>query len=177
MNPLTERRTVLKRIKYAVMAVLVALGMVVLSAPSAQANTVSGTTCNGTGSVFRWKTNFYFDSGAVYEPTCISDASGVRLIWQADGNLVIYSGAHSGGTALWASHTTGHNAVLALQTDGNIVVYDGNNLNRALWSLGAGGHATGNTYQFDIHTLYYMTEKIYTGPPNQGPIIRQVRYR
>lgn len=53
-----------------------------------------------------------------------------RLIMQADGNLVLYSG---NGVALWSSQTDGNpGARIVLQTDGNVVIYTVGNV--ALWS-------------------------------------------
>lgn len=45
-----------------------------------------------------------------------------RLLYQLDGNLVLY---RNGGGALWASNTPGTTVGRAImQTDGNLVVYD-----------------------------------------------------
>ncbi|OGH57150.1 MAG: hypothetical protein A3I06_06300 [Candidatus Lindowbacteria bacterium RIFCSPLOWO2_02_FULL_62_12] len=88
-----------------------------------------------------------------------------KLIYQSDGNLVLYQG----GSALWSSSTAGHpGGKTIMQTDGNLVVYnasggavfasgtrgsylmvqnDGNAVifdasGSALWSTGTGGHPT-----------------------------------
>lgn len=63
---------------------------------------------------------------------------GLVLAMQADGNLVLYSGA----TPLWYTGTAGQNcgtgACLAtFQNDGNLVVYNGST---ALWNSQTGGH-------------------------------------
>jgi hypothetical protein len=47
-----------------------------------------------------------------------------QLIYQTDGNLVIYRG----GAAVWHSHTNGQSAgYCIMQTDGNLVIYNGAN--------------------------------------------------
>ena len=52
----------------------------------------------------------------------ISPNYGYQLIYQTDGNLVLYRGD---GTALWGSGTSGHTPGRAeMQTDGNFVIYD-----------------------------------------------------
>ena len=57
---------------------------------------------------------------------------GGRLSMQSDGNLVSYDSA---GKALWASNTSGKaGAVLAVQDDGNVVVYASAGCT-ALWSI------------------------------------------
>lgn len=48
-----------------------------------------------------------------------------RLVWQSDGNLVLYGAAHTGGNAIWSSNTYGKSAArLVLQADGNAVIYN-----------------------------------------------------
>jgi hypothetical protein len=60
----------------------------------------------------------------------------VKLVMQADGNLVLYT---SDGHALWASNTWDTPANHAImQGDGNFVVYDGNG--KAYWSTGTWGN-------------------------------------
>lgn len=147
----------------------------VVAAP-ASANTVSGTTCNGVNSIYRWATNYQWKSGLSYSPTCLTDPAGVRMVWQADGNLVIYDGQHSGGIALWASNTTGQNAYFDLQTDGNMVIRRGSD-GAAIWNFGTGGHGGhGFTFQFDIHTLFTMTELYGFPATNQWYQSKQYRY-
>ncbi len=57
------------------------------------------------------------------------------LVFQSDGNLVVYNTA---GTAIWSSQTQNKGAkIAAMQVDGNFVIYDGNN--KALWSTNTAG--------------------------------------
>jgi hypothetical protein len=59
-----------------------------------------------------------------------------QLVYQADGNLVVY---RTGGGATWASNTGGTSAgVCVLQRDGNLVVYDAARVPR--WASGTNGH-------------------------------------
>lgn len=56
------------------------------------------------------------------------------LVWQGDGNLVLYT---MGGTPIWASRTGGKRGKsLAFQADGNLVVYGASG---ALWASGTVG--------------------------------------
>jgi hypothetical protein len=58
----------------------------------------------------------------------------VKLVFQGDGNLVLYEGSR----ALWNTGTTNRGAHLAaMQTDGNLVVY---RPGQALWDSGTWGH-------------------------------------
>lgn len=51
-----------------------------------------------------------------------------KLIYQADGNLVIYKGSR----AIWASQTNGKPSThLSFQADGNLVIY---NYDQTVWS-------------------------------------------
>jgi murein DD-endopeptidase MepM/ murein hydrolase activator NlpD len=57
---------------------------------------------------------------------------GAHTVMQADGNLVVYSGA----TGVWSTHTNGWTgARLSLQDDGNLVIYSGST---AVWDRHAG---------------------------------------
>lgn len=56
------------------------------------------------------------------------------IVFQADGNLVVYTKA---GVAVWHTHTYGMDAKTAvMQTDGNFVIY--NSAGVALWNTGTG---------------------------------------
>lgn len=68
------------------------------------------------------------------------DSGTVRLVMQADGNLVLYSDGTN--ASLWATGTTGVN-VAVLQSDGNFVVYPrdaAGNPFFAKWSSGTSGN-------------------------------------
>jgi hypothetical protein len=52
----------------------------------------------------------------------VKSADGMELVYQGDGNLVVYTRA---GRAVWASQTSGTSAgFVVLQGDGNLVIYD-----------------------------------------------------
>jgi hypothetical protein len=57
---------------------------------------------------------------------------GEHLVFQADGNLVLYSRT---GSTVWSSRTSGNNgATLVLRADGNVVISTTNN--RTVWQTG-----------------------------------------
>jgi hypothetical protein len=62
----------------------------------------------------------------------LKSANGAHiLVYQTDGNLVIYRN----GVAVWHSHTNGQSAGLcAMQGDGNLVIY--NAAHQAIWATG-----------------------------------------
>jgi hypothetical protein len=64
----------------------------------------------------------------------VSSLGTYRLAVQTDGNLVVYK---IGGSAIWASRTTGTGASLRMQSDGNAVLYASG---RAVWNSRTGGH-------------------------------------
>jgi hypothetical protein len=112
-------------------AIVLATSMLVGGiSPSEAAVSVSQQNCfNNTGPAYaQW---------AVYKPYnfapgtyCIHGITtgALRLVWQADGNLVYYDNNH----VEWASNTYNRGATrLALQTDGNVVIYAGTTV---LWA-------------------------------------------
>ncbi|MGI8802983.1 MAG: hypothetical protein ACR2KV_12545 [Solirubrobacteraceae bacterium] len=67
----------------------------------------------------------------------ISGDGRFRLVYQGDGNLVLYRLAD--GAPLWSSGTNGRSvAACIMQTDGNLVVYDA--AGAAAWASGTDGH-------------------------------------
>ncbi len=60
-----------------------------------------------------------------------------RLIYQGDGNLVLYNTATN--AAVWFTGTSGTPGQVILQTDGNFVVY--NSASAALWYTGTAGNS------------------------------------
>ncbi|MFC0433926.1 hypothetical protein [Kutzneria buriramensis] len=58
---------------------------------------------------------------------------GKSAVFQSDGNFVIYDGF---GRGVWESATTGSGAQLKFQSDGNLVLYD--LAGHAIWSTGTG---------------------------------------
>ena len=85
----------------------------------------------------------------------VSGNSRYRLLYQADGNLVLYDDLDR--SAPWGTNTAGTNPGHALmQTDGNFVIYDA--LGAALWSTGTTGNA--NAYlvvQNDGNVVLYRS--------------------
>ncbi|HEY2369029.1 MAG TPA: hypothetical protein VGH87_21680, partial [Polyangiaceae bacterium] len=67
--------------------------------------------------------------------TNTSNTDGEVVIFQTDGNLVLYG---TNQDALWSTHTNGKGGtLLAFQDDGNVVLYDGQM--HALWQTGTAG--------------------------------------
>ncbi len=74
---------------------------------------------NSTGQQY---SNYSFRPGAF---CLVSNNSQYRVVFQTDGNLVVYKSNNNGPQqAIWASNTNGAGATrLTLQTDGNMVIY------------------------------------------------------
>jgi hypothetical protein len=98
----------------------------------------------------------------------ISPNYGYQLIYQPDGNLVLYRGD---GAVLWNTGTFGTSPGRAeMQTDGNFVIYDTNN--NVQFSAGTFGNpgATlalqddGNVVIYNGSTAIYSTQTGVTGP-------------
>lgn len=96
------------------------------------------------------------------------------LVYQGDGNLVLYVG----GRALWASGTNGRPAgVCIMQADGNLVIYPPD-AGGPIWSSGTHGHPgshltiqdDGNVviYQPDGHAIWATDTWLPTGPQATG---------
>jgi hypothetical protein len=54
------------------------------------------------------------------------------LLWQTDGNLVLYNGEWVGANSVWATDTNGTGQLLCWQDDGNLAIYGASN--NTLWS-------------------------------------------
>lgn len=74
-----------------------------------------------------------------------------NLIWQNDGNLVMYNYQNS---PVWASGTSASNtANLCFQNDGNLVIYDQSN--NAKWATGTNPYGTTMVFQNDCNLVIY----------------------
>jgi hypothetical protein len=89
-----------------------------------------------------------FVPGTEYQSTTgsanIVDKGIASLVFQTDGNLVLYDEQVSPRQAKWSSHTASGQvadpgAQCVFQTDGNLVVYDRNE--KPIWSSVTPGHA------------------------------------
>lgn len=123
------------------------------AAPVSRTNAMSANSANGTEC--EWGT--VVDDGAVLhagdEWNSADDCNGNdyfwTLIYQTDGNLVLYQYDYGVTVATWASHTKGICTGRALlQTDGNFVIYDCNGTAR--WDSGTQGHGGDDT--LDLQT-------------------------
>lgn len=77
-----------------------------------------------------------------------------RLIFQSDGNLVVYD---EFGRARFASNTVGRGQRLILQSDGNLVIYDA--ANRPVFATNTAGHPHDRlVVQTDGNVVIYTCE-------------------
>jgi predicted acylesterase/phospholipase RssA len=107
-----------------------------------------------------------------------------RLIYQTDGNLVLYRDDPGQSVALWATATDGKPlGVVVMQRDGNLVMYD-EDVN-ALWASGTNGndnHDARLRVQSDGNVIIHVgdrqvwethTSQQTPGPvPGPGPVVR-----
>jgi len=100
-------------------------------------------------------------AGSVLTPgKSINSCNGqYQLMFQGDGNLVLYKGS---GNSLWATNTTGKSgAKLTMQTDGNLVLYDAGGA--VLWASSVSGGQTGAAaklaLQDDGNLVLYATDQ------------------
>lgn len=80
-------------------------------------------------------------SGTCYttsQATTLLHTAESDLVWQGDGNLVLYDNTVSPRKAAWASATSGASNELCYQGDGNLVIYNGSNVKWASSNAGAG---------------------------------------
>lgn len=77
----------------------------------------------------------YYNTSFAPGKLCFTSGNNLyRMIFQTDGNLVIYSSRSGASRAIWATGTNRKGATrMTFQTDGNIVIYAGN---RAIWNTG-----------------------------------------
>lgn len=73
-----------------------------------------------------------------------------RLIFQQDGNLVVYD---ENGVPRWASHTVGSGHSAVFQQDGNFVVYT--DQDRAVWASNTNGRGSRLSIQDDGNVVIY----------------------
>jgi hypothetical protein len=65
------------------------------------------------------------------------DNGNLNLLWQNDGNLVLYR--NDGGGPVWGSGTDGKANLLCFQGDGNLVMYNGSTATPAVWATRTDG--------------------------------------
>jgi hypothetical protein len=82
------------------------------------------------------------NSGSILYPDDYveSEDGSIRLLYQQDGNLVIYDVTTDPWTPLWATGTTNDSlGYVIMQDDGNLVLYDEND--SPLWATGTDGNS------------------------------------
>jgi hypothetical protein len=130
-------------------AVVLLLTMGTIAAPVASAATptsVSWTkTVNYTGGHFR-----------------INGPDGTWMVFQTDGNLVVYASGCSGlcTDVQWNTATEGLGARLSLQSDGNLVVYTSSNI--PVFAANWGGWTGSGPFKLRIVTCYGYVPQITT---------------
>ena len=77
-----------------------------------------------------------------------------ELVMQGDGNLVLYQG----GTALWATYSSGSANYLVMQGDGNLVVYNSSGV--AQWDSGTSGSGFYAEVQSDSNFVIYSSSNL-----------------
>jgi hypothetical protein len=119
--------------------------------------TVSSGGSSSGGSSSGGSTGQVLDPGDVLNPGQYISNSDGKLIYQHDGNLVLYTAS---GQARWSTgtHNTSPGRVV-MQTDGNLVVYDGGG--RAVWA----SHSRGSGVRARIVNVllwghYYLTLRL-----------------
>ncbi|WP_405487327.1 FG-GAP-like repeat-containing protein [Streptomyces sp. NBC_00096] len=105
-----------------------------------------------------------FDAGAKLASGQTYTTPSVKLVMQADGNLVLYhrTGGDGKGGALWASGTYGNNGAYAVvQNDGNFVIYKqdgGEGKGGALWATNTPGNSGARLqFQADGNLVLYKS--------------------
>lgn len=104
-----------------------------------------------------------------------------RLIYQTDGNLVLYRDDRRVSVSLWATGTNGRAlGVVVMQRDGNLVMYDEEN--NALWASGTdGNHDARLRVQSDGDVVIHIgdrqvwhtkTGQVIPGPSVPDPVVR-----
>jgi hypothetical protein len=117
-------------------------------------------TCNNNRLVFQKDGNLVLYTSS----NSVSWATGtvgqaVEFRIQSDGNIALYNGSSE---AIWATGTDKNpGASLVVQTDGNLVVYSKNSGGRALWSSG--------TYGGRFETRNASGEWLASRPPSTKP--------
>src|SRR3569832_1082653 len=97
-------------------------------------------------------------NGACYSTgTTLMQHELTTLIFQGDGNLVLYKTTGGSQKAVWASGTNGKGATsVCLQGDGNLVVYSPSN---ALWASGTNGSGASELkLQTDCNLVLYTAQ-------------------
>jgi hypothetical protein len=120
---------------------------------------VAGNNCNNNHVAGLWDSYHEFayltNKNITTQPLwcIINNAQNTRLVFQANGDLVVWSGLHSGGSVLWLSNTGNRGATqLRFQSDGNVVIYAGSNpLWASSWYIGAWQGCNGYTTKYQLN--------------------------
>jgi hypothetical protein len=137
--------------------------VIFVASPQSAAAIVAGNYCGNNHTAGEWNSTHEFayltNKNITVNPTwCIINVpDNMRLVFQPNGDLVVWTGIHSGGHVVWQSHTGNIGATqLRFQSDGNVVVYAGS---KALWAASWKGGmfqqcGTGNSYALFLNSHY-----------------------
>jgi hypothetical protein len=136
-----------------------------LAASSSTSESDVGSTWNDQVSSFRVGSVTASDQELSMNGTCygagttLMDNGYENLVFQGDGNLVLYRTYGSSSSAVWGSGTNGKNATsVCLQTDGNMVVYGSSG---ALWASGTNGSGVATLkLQSDCNLVLYTSSGV-----------------
>ena len=112
---------------------------------------------DGIRAIYGVRANDTLSSGArlTAGQTLVSVNARYRLLYQGDGNLVLYDDVDR--TAVWASNTGSQPGQALMQGDGNFVIYDAQGV--PLWSAGTSGHANARLMvQDDGNLVIYSSD-------------------
>jgi roadblock/LC7 domain-containing protein len=80
-----------------------------------------------------------------------------QLLFQDDGNLVVYYNPGPNQVAMWANNTSGQDAQYAImQTDGNFVIYGSDQPPNALWATNTHGSSQCALWIYDRNPGYMI---------------------
>jgi hypothetical protein len=131
------------------LAVALSIGVAVTGAVAAPAQRAAATPVSPT---------VWNEYEKYFAPGTTMTARKTTLIFQTDGNLVVYD---ENGAARWASNTDGRGAYARFQSDGNLVVYD--SARRAVWAAGVCCYLANYTYlsvQDDGNVVIYRADGV-----------------
>ncbi|AHH97924.1 hypothetical protein GCM10010174_29310 [Kutzneria viridogrisea] len=126
-----------------------ALGTLLI-APAQAAHLPSAATAAAHNAPKFADDTYYFQRGSYLEVNKAYSNSHGTLVFQSDGNLVVYN---EYGRALWNAGTYHRGKTAVFQGDGNFVVYDG--FGTAVWDAGTTGRGNTLVFQTDGNLVIY----------------------
>jgi hypothetical protein len=160
---------------------LAAIGLIfsgaAITAPIASAGPVYGSACYTSADHMAW--DYRMERRYYYGTWCIADPmTHSRLVFQKDGNVVVYAATNIGGVAMWATNTVNRGYLLKFQVDGNVVLND--RAGHVIWAMGLSVRVPPGTYRLFVsgHILQTtwnnklsLRALYFPGPPKCAGII------